>query len=59
MGTETLIPWCDHTFNPWRGCEGVSSGCRFCYAKQQAKRNPKVLGEWGRHTRNTGRDRYR
>ena len=20
MGQQTRIEWCDHTFNPWRGC---------------------------------------
>lgn len=35
------------TWNPWRGCEKISPGCKFCYAEKQAKRNPKVLGEWG------------
>lgn len=31
MGTDTAIEWCDHTWNPWRGCDKVSEGCRFCY----------------------------
>jgi protein gp37 len=47
MGERTKIQWCDHTFNPWRGCAKVSAGCDNCYAERQAKRNPKVLGEWG------------
>lgn len=33
MGERTSIAWCDHTFNPWWGCEKVSDGCRFCYAE--------------------------
>lgn len=47
MGENTKIEWCDHTFNPWRGCTRVSEGCRNCYAEQGSKRNPKVLGIWG------------
>lgn len=47
MGDTTKIEWCDHTFNPWRGCARVSPGCRNCYAETFAKRNPDVLGEWG------------
>lgn len=47
MGTETGIQWCDHTFNPWRGCTKVSAGCAHCYAEKLSLRNPDVLGEWG------------
>lgn len=47
MGTTTKIQWCDHTFNPWRGCTKVSPGCAHCYADTQAKRNPRTLGIWG------------
>jgi len=47
MGKETNIAWCHHTFNPWRGCEKISAGCVNCYACTMAKRNPKVLGQWG------------
>lgn len=47
MGTNTKIEWCDHTFNPWRGCSHVSAGCDHCYAERQSKRNPRVLGHWG------------
>lgn len=47
MGATTKIQWCDHTFNPWRGCTRVSAGCEHCYAERMAKRNPKVLGTWG------------
>src|SRR5262245_38941981 len=49
MGKETNIQWCDHTFNPWRGCTKVSPGCQHCYAETLAARNPKVLGVWGPH----------
>lgn len=47
MGTKTKIAWCDHTWNPWRGCAKVSAGCDNCYAEQQSRRNPAVLGQWG------------
>jgi protein gp37 len=33
MGQVTKIEWCDHTFNPWRGCAKVSAGCKNCYAE--------------------------
>jgi protein gp37 len=49
MGEKTKIQWCDHTFNPWRGCVKVSAGCANCYAEAQAKRMPKILGEWGQN----------
>lgn len=47
MGTNSKIEWCDHTFNPWRGCVKVAAGCANCYADSQAKRNPGTLGIWG------------
>lgn len=49
MGEITKIQWTDHTFNPWRGCAKVHTGCANCYAEAQAKRNPGVLGVWGPH----------
>ena len=33
MGTDTLIQWTNHTFNPWYGCTQISSACDHCYAK--------------------------
>lgn len=47
MATETKIQWTDSTFNPWRGCTKIASGCANCYADTLAKRNPKTLGIWG------------
>ncbi len=47
MGADTKIEWATHTFNPWRGCEKIAPGCKNCYAEAMAKRNPKVLGQWG------------
>lgn len=38
MGEKTEIAWCDHTFNPWWGCQRVSPGCENCYAETFAKR---------------------
>ena len=32
MAENSAISWCDHTFNPWLGCEKVSQGCKHCYA---------------------------
>lgn len=48
MGKKTNIEWTDHTFNPWRGCTKVSPGCEHCYAETLSKRNPAVLGQWGK-----------
>lgn len=47
MAENSKIEWTDHTFNPWRGCTKVSSGCANCYAETMSGRNPKVLGVWG------------
>lgn len=49
MGKNSKIEWTHHTFNAWRGCEVVSPACDHCYAATQAKRNPAVLGRWGKH----------
>ena len=34
---NTLIGWCDHTINFWRGCNRVSEGCRHCYIQRRNK----------------------
>jgi protein gp37 len=47
MAENTKIEWADHTFNPWRDCSKVSSGCANCYADTLSKRNPGTLGVWG------------
>jgi protein gp37 len=47
MAENSSIEWTTHTFNPWRGCQKVSDGCKNCYAETLSKRNPRVLGEWG------------
>jgi protein gp37 len=37
MATST-IEWTDSTWNPVTGCEKISQGCKFCYAKRMAIR---------------------
>jgi protein gp37 len=38
MGEKTKIDWTDSTWNPLRGCNHVSEGCRSCYAEKMAAR---------------------
>lgn len=33
MGKNSNIEWCDHTFNPWIGCQKVSPACDGCFAE--------------------------
>lgn len=33
VAENSKIEWCDHTFNPWRGCTAISPACDHCYAK--------------------------
>jgi protein gp37 len=48
MGELSKIEWCDHTFNPWIGCQKVSPGCDHCYAEAMMDhRYGKV--QWGPH----------
>jgi protein gp37 len=45
---NSKIEWCDHTFNPWIGCQHVSPGCDRCYAEHMMDhRYGKV--KWGPH----------
>ena len=45
---NSKIEWCDHTFNPWIGCQHVSPGCDRCYAETMMdQRYGKV--QWGPH----------
>ena len=46
MATKTGIAWTDATWNPVRGCERVSEGCRRCYAEILAARHS-YPGGWG------------
>lgn len=48
MSEHTKIEWVDHSWSPWRGCTKVSPGCANCYAETLSKRNPAVLGQWGK-----------
>lgn len=38
MTTNSKISWTDHTWNPWRGCKMVSSGCAKCYMFRDQQR---------------------
>lgn len=38
MAENTKIEWCDHTFNPWEGCQKVGQGCDHCYAENRNAR---------------------
>ncbi|AIP65217.1 phage Gp37/Gp68 family protein [Burkholderia thailandensis] len=38
MSENSKIEWCDHTFNPWEGCQKVGPGCDHCYAEARNTR---------------------
>lgn len=38
MAENTKIEWCDHTWNPWEGCQKVGPGCDHCYAETRNAR---------------------
>lgn len=46
MAEGSNIEWCDHTWNPWEGCQKVGPGCDNCYAEA---RNQRFAGgaNWG------------
>ncbi|MBU9293050.1 phage Gp37/Gp68 family protein [Burkholderia multivorans] len=48
MSENSKIEWCDHTFNPWEGCQKIGPGCDHCYAEA---RNARFSGgtamNWG------------
>ncbi len=46
---NSKIEWCDHTFNPWIGCQHVSLGCDNCYAETQNAFRKWNGGTWGPH----------
>lgn len=48
MGEVTKIEWCDHTFNPWIGCQKVSPGCDHCYAEAMMDHRYGRV-QWGPH----------
>lgn len=45
MAENSKIEWCNHTFNPWWGCQKVSPGCDNCYAETLDRRTGG--GHWG------------
>jgi protein gp37 len=50
MGENSKIEWCDHSFNPWIGCQHVSPGCDHCYAETLNRfRKWAADGAWGPH----------
>jgi protein gp37 len=53
VGEHSRIEWCDHTFNPWIGCQKVSDGCDRCYAERMNKYYKWNGGEWGPHAPRT------
>lgn len=46
MAEETLISWCDATFNPWIGCTRISPACTGCYAANLMETRMGVA-KWG------------
>ena len=48
MAENSKIEWCDHTFNPWIGCQHVSPGCDHCYAETMMDHRYGRV-EWGPH----------
>src|SRR5229473_1231766 len=48
MGENSKIEWCDHTFNPWIGCQKVSPGCDNCYAEAMMDHRYHRV-QWGPH----------
>jgi protein gp37 len=48
MGENSKIEWCDHTFNPWIGCQKVSPGCDNCYAEAMMDHRYKKV-QWRAH----------
>lgn len=46
MGESSKIEWTHATFNPWRGCAKVHTGCLHCYA--EVNQGVKMQGiDWG------------
>jgi protein gp37 len=59
VGAYTKIEWCDHTFNPWIGCQKVSPACDNCYAEGWAKRSGLVEFGPGKERRRTSKSTWR
>lgn len=52
MTANSKIEWCDHTFNPWIGCQKVSPACLHCYAEKSTPvrvLRAKGVETWGVH----------
>lgn len=48
MSANSKIEWCDHTFNPWEGCQKVGPGCDHCYAEtRNARFGGGTASNWG------------
>ncbi|MBN3832897.1 phage Gp37/Gp68 family protein [Burkholderia sp. Ac-20344] len=48
MSENSKIEWCDHTFNPWEGCQKVGPGCDHCYAEARNTRfGGGTAANWG------------
>lgn len=48
MSANTKIEWCDHTFNPWEGCQKTGLGCDNCYAEaRNARFGGGTATNWG------------
>lgn len=48
MGEQSKIQWTEATWNPWHGCEKVSSGCKYCYMfrdKNKYGQDPTVVSK--------------
>lgn len=59
MGQYSGIEWCDHTFNPWVGCQEVSPACDHCYARTMMTRKPNWATAWSGDRFRTSRDNWR
>ncbi|MFZ3484242.1 phage Gp37/Gp68 family protein [Sphingomonas sp. 3-13AW] len=62
MAENTAIEWCDHTFNPWEGCQKVGPGCDHCYAEtRNARFGGGTAPNWGPNAprRRTSRSNWR
>lgn len=44
MANKSKIEWTDRTWSIMTGCTQVSEGCRFCYARRQARRLATIPG---------------
>jgi protein gp37 len=44
MSDRSAIEWTDATWNPIRGCDKLTAGCKFCYAETIAERFRGVSG---------------